>query len=215
MKTKRKLIILSYLVFILILFSCKNGGSQKNTNEATYLNADGTEKFLVPENLFSDFIVMSSSLYGNNKPSTVVYTVKVTLKNNTKNIYQKAFIRGELILVLENGNQLSCTDINYSKSYWGGVISESKSNWKPNEDWNIDQLESCTFSVEYFDYPVKEVYTQYYLELTDQINNTTEEIMISQRDVTDKWLKAKNKIKIGTADCTDNLKDVSQFLGND
>lgn len=215
MKTKRKLIILSYLVFILILFSCKNGGSQKNTNEATYLNADGTEKFLVPENLFSDFIVMSSSLHGNNKPSTVVYTVKVTLKNNTKNIYQKAFIRGELILVLENGNQLSCTDINYSKSYGGGVISESKSNWKPNEDWNIDQLESCTFSLEYFDYPVKEVYTQYYLELTDQINNTTEEIMISQRDVMDKWLIAKDKAKKGVSDCTDDIYSVSRFLGNE
>ncbi|MDE5430720.1 hypothetical protein [Elizabethkingia meningoseptica] len=215
MKTIRKLIIPFFLLFVLMLFSCKNNEHQKIINDAPYLNTDGTEKFLVPENLFSDFIVMSSSLHGDNIPSTVVYVVKVTLKNNTNNIYQKAFIRGELILVLENGNQLSCTDINYSKAFGGGIMSKVKSNWKPNEDWNIDQLESCTFSVEYFDYPVKEVYTQYYLELTDQINNTTEEIMVSQRNVTDKWLRAKNKVMKGVTDCTDNLRDVSQFLGND
>lgn len=42
-----------------------------------------------------------------------------------------------------------------------------RSNMKPNEVWFL-----CKVSKEYFDYPIKEMFTQqFYIEVEDQINN--------------------------------------------
>lgn len=197
------------LLLLILLNSCKDINKEVREEK----NNDGTEKFVCTKNNFSDFIVMSSSLDKFNRPSTVTYTFKGTLKNNTENIYEKAAIRGELILVLENGNELTCNDINYTKNLLGdGIASENRSNWKPNEEWNIDELSSCSFSVEYFDYPVKEIFTQYYINLTDQINNVETDILISQKDVTDKWKIARQKVKNNNYDCSDDVWEIKKFL---
>lgn len=197
------------LVFTLLFVSCNN----KEVSEEK--NNDGTDKFICTENNFSDFVVVSSSSDKYNNPYVTTYVFKGKIKNNTENIYEKALIRGELILVLKNGNELACNEINYTKNFGGdGVNPEIRSNWKPNEEWDVEQLKSCSFPIEYFDYPVKEVFTQYYLQLTDQINNTEIELLISQRDVTDKWYVAKNKVKKNLVDCNDKAFELSIFLKN-
>lgn len=211
-KTMKNSTILSALFFT-ILLSCNKQTDNNNQKLQEYLNPDGTEKFLVPKNRFSNFIVLSTSLRNETKPTSVVYAFKGTLKNNTKNIYKTSSIRGELILVLENGNQLSCNQISTSAKVFGSdALSKYKYNWKPNEDWVIDELKSCEFSTEYFDYPVKEVFTQYYIKVQDQINNTSEEILVSQRDVTERWLRAKEKAKNNNSDCEDNIFSISKFI---
>ena len=201
---------LIYVIFAILCLSCNQKNNRGVSEEK---NNNGTDKFICTENIFSDFIVLSSSLDKYQKPYTSAYFFKGKLKNNTENIYKKVSIRGELILVLENGNELNCSDINITKSLLGdGIISDYRSNWKPNEEWEIKELKSCNFSIEYFDYPVKEVFTQYYLQLADQINNTETEIMISQRDVTDKWKIAQKKIQNNSVDCDDDIWKVSKFL---
>ena len=195
------------LVFTLLFVSCNN----KEVSEEK--NNDGTDKFICTKNNFSDFVVVSSSSDKYNKPYVATYVFKGKIKNNTENIYEKAIIRGEMILVLKNGNELTCNDMNYTKVFGGdGVNPEIKRNWKPNEEWNIKQLKSCSFPIEYFDYPAKEVFTLYYLQLTDQINNTEIELLISQRDVTDKWNVAKNKVKKNFADCSDKVFELSNLI---
>jgi hypothetical protein len=159
--------------------------------------------FICTENKFSDFVVLNSSLDKLQKPNTVVHLFKGTIKNNTPNIYKSVTLTAELIFVLENGKELSCKDISYTRSLLGGSIPEFRSDWKPNEEWTIGKIETCSFDVEYFDYPVKEVYTQYYMKLEDQINNSEKEIMVSQRDVTEKWLRAKKKATSNIVDCSD------------
>lgn len=201
------------LLAVFMFNSCNESKNSKEVSEEK--NNNGTDKFICTENNFSDFIVLSSSLDKYQKPYTSAYFFKGILKNNTENIYKKISIRGELILVLENGNELNCSDINITKSLLGdGITPDYRSNWKPNEEWKIDELKSCSFSIEYFDYPVKEVFTQYYLQLTDQINNTETEIMISQRDVTDKWKIAQKKVKNNNIDCDDDIRKISKFLKN-
>ncbi|MCZ8330701.1 MAG: hypothetical protein O9282_05255 [Flavobacterium sp.] len=196
------------LVFTILCLSCN-----KNKEVSEVKNNDGTDKFICTKNNFSDFVVVGSSSDRYNKPYLVTYVFKGKIKNNTENIYEKAFIRGELILVLENGNELTCDDINYTKDFGGdGVNPEIRGNWKPKEEWDIEQLKSCGFPIEYFDYPIKEVFTQYYLQLTDQINNIETEILISQSDVTNKWKLAQKKVKNNSVDCEDKAFDLSKFL---
>lgn len=201
---------LLYLISAMILCSC-NRTSNKEVNNLE--NLDGSEMYNCVENRFSDFVVLSSSLDKNQKPNTSTYVFKGTLKNNTQNTYKGVTFWGELILILENGNELSCSDINYAKSLLGdGIALKYKSNWKPNEEWIIPKIETCKFSIEYFDYPVKEVYTQYFMELEDQINNTKTKILISRRDVTKKWMQAKIKVINRSIDCSDNSIEFSQFM---
>lgn len=201
---------LIFVVFAILCLSCNQNNSKDVSEEK---NNNGTDKFICTENNFSDFIVLSSSLDKYQKPYTSAYYFKGKLKNSTENIYKKVSIRGELIFVLENGNELNCSDINITKSLLGdGITPDYRSNWKPNEEWKINELKSCSFSIEYFDYPVKEVFTQYYLQLTDQINNTETEIMISQRDVTDKWKIARKKVRNNNVDCDNDIWKISKFL---
>lgn len=197
------------LVFTILCLSCN-----KNKEVSEEKNNDGTDKlFICTKNDFSNFVVFGSSSDKYNKPYMVTYVFKGKINNNTENIYEKAIIRGELILVLKNGNELTCNDINYTKVFGGdGVNPEMRSNWKPNEEWDIEQLKSCSFPIEYFDYPIKEVFTQYYLQLTDQINKTETELLISQSDVTNKWKFAQKKVKNNSVDCGDNAFDLSKFL---
>lgn len=195
----------------MILYSC-NKTSNKEVNNLE--NLDGSEMYNCVENRFSDFVVLSSSLDKNQKPNTSTYVFKGTLKNNTQNTYKGVTFWGELILILENGNELSCSDINYTKSLLGdGIALKYRSNWKPNEEWIIPKIETCNFSVEYFNYPVKEVYTQYFMELEDQINNTKTKILISRRNVIEKWLKAKRKTISGNIDCSDNSVEFNKYIG--
>lgn len=196
------------LVFTLLCVSCN-----KNKEVSEEKNNDGTDKFICTKNDFSNFVVFGSSSDKYNKPYVVAYVFKGKINNNTEYIYEKAIIRGELILVLKNGNELTCNDINYTKVFGGdGVNPEIRSNWKPNEEWDIEQLKSCSFPIEYFDYPVKEVFTQYYIQLTDQINKTETELLISQNDVTNKWKFAQKKVKNNSVDCGDKAFDLSKFL---
>ncbi|MDQ6471409.1 hypothetical protein RB619_12200 [Flavobacterium sp. LHD-80] len=147
------------------------------------------------------------------KPNTVTHVFKGVLKDNTTNIYKKVTLTTELIIVLENGNELTCNDINYTKSLLrDGISPQFRSNWQPNEEWVIDEIKTSSFPVEYFDYPVKEVYTQYYIKLTDQINNTETEIIASQKDVTEKWLNAKSKVKNDIVDCSNNSFEFRKFI---
>ena len=167
--------------------------------------------FICTENRFSNFVVLSSSLDRMRKPRTVTHAFSGILKNNTSNIYRKVTLTAELIFILENGNKLYCKDINYKKTLLGdGITPCFRSNWKPNEEWAIAKIKTCSFPIEYFDYPVKEVYTQYYFKLTDQINNIETVIMASQRDVTEKWVNAKNKVVNNTVDCSDD--EFNNFL---
>lgn len=198
---------LVYLIFAVLLFSC-NKTSDKELQEGQ--NQDGSDMFICTENKFSDFVVLSSSLDKMQKPRTVTHMFKGILKNNTSNIYKSVTLTAELIFILENGKELSCKDISYTRSLLGGAIPEFRSNWKPNEEWAIDKIGTCTFDVQYFDYPVKEVYTQYYMRLEDQVNNTEKEIMVSQRDVTQKWIRAKNKVKNNVIDCSDY--DIKKYI---
>jgi hypothetical protein len=147
---------------------------------------------------------------------STVYVFKGVLKNNTKNIYKSATVEGEVILVLENGNELSCSSIDSSFDPVLSSIanSQTKYDWKPNEIWSIDELKSCTIPVEYFNYPVKQVFTQYYIDTKDQINNTSEKILVSQRDVTDRWLKAKDKVENNISDSNDYSFNISKYLQN-
>ncbi len=207
MKTER---IIYFLLLVLLLLSCNK---QDSNSFAPYQNEDGTDKFVLVEKNFSDFIVLNSSLDRSKAPYAVTYAFKGIIKNNTKNIYKKAFIKCELILVLKNGNELNCDKISYTQSLMDdGIYSKVKSNWRPNDQWIIDELQSCTVSKDYFDYPVKEVYTQYYIEVEDQINNQTSDILVSQSDVTEKWNKAKKKIKTGVSDCSDDVWEVPIFI---
>ncbi|MET3538758.1 hypothetical protein [Chryseobacterium limigenitum] len=213
MKTKFStllLILLTPIVFI----TCSKQFSANNEVDTSYLNEDGTDKFLLEKNKFSNFVVLSSSTGRNNDPVSTVYVFKGVLKNNTKNIYKSATVEGEVILVLENGNELNCSSIDSSFDPVLSSIanSQTKYDWKPNEIWSIDELKSCTIPIEYFNYPVKQVFTQYYIDTKDQINNASEKILVSQRDVTDRWLKAKEKIKRGGSDCTDYSFDISKYV---
>lgn len=188
--------------------------SKNESDKASYSdekNRDGSYKYICTQNRFSNFVVLNSSSDRKSKPYLVTYSFKGAIKNNTENIYEKAFIRGELVVVLKNGEELTCDKINYSKEMIGsGVFPVSKRNWKPNEEWILLDVESCRFSVEYFDYPIKEVYTQYFLQLTDQIHNSEIELMISKRDVTDRWKIAEKKYRNNISDCTDT--GISLFL---
>jgi hypothetical protein len=199
-------------IFAVMSISCNtitNKELPENKNE------DGTDMFICTQNTFSDFVVLSASIDKMEKPHTATHVFKGILKNNTTNIYKKAVLTAELIIVLENGNELTCNEINYNKSLLGnGIVPQFRSNWKPNEEWIIDDIKTCTFPIEYFDYPVKEVYTQYYFKLTDQVNNTDTEIMASQRDVTEKWLQAKTKVKNRNVDCSDNSFEFGKFIKN-
>lgn len=213
MKTKFSTLLL--ILFTPIVFiTCSKQFSTNNELDTSYLNEDGTEKFLVEKNKFSNFIVLSSSTGRNNNPESTVYAFKGILKNNTKNIYKSVSIEGEVILVLENGNQLSCSSIDSSLDPALSSIANSRTkyDWKPNETWSIDELKSCTISVEYFNYPVKQVFTQYYIYTEDQINKTSEKILMSQRDVTDRWLKAKKKVEKNLTDSNDNSFNISKYL---
>lgn len=203
------------------LLACNNN-SKKDSNEAINKdttdvnndkNTDGAYKYPCTKNVFSDFIVMNTSLDKNSKPHLVKYAFKGIIKNNTQYIYKSVAIRCELIFVLENGKELTCNDFNYSKDLLGsGVFSTTRRNWKSKENWEIDKVLSCPFSTEYFDYPVKEVFTQFFIEAENQINGTNDEILISQRDVTDLWKIAKKKYQYNSPDCTD--AKVSEFLMN-
>jgi hypothetical protein len=199
-------------IFVIMSFSCNpiaNKELPENKNE------DGTDKFICTQNTFSDFVILSASIDKMGKPHTATHVFKGILQNNTTNTYKKTVLTAELIIVLENGNELSCSEINYTKSLLGsGTVPQFRSNWKPNEEWVIDEIETCTFPIEYFDYPVKKVYTQYYFKLTDQVNNTETEIMASERDVTEKWLKAKNKLTNNVVDCSNNALEFKKFIKN-
>lgn len=214
MKTKFSTLLL-ILFTSLALINC-NKQSTNNELDTSYLNEDGTEKFLVEKNKFSNFIVLSSSIGRNNNPVSTLYVFKGDLKNNTKNIYKSATVEGEVILVLENGNELSCSSIDSSFDPVLSSIanSQTKYDWKPNEIWSIDELKSCTIPVEYFNYPVKQVFTQYYIDTKDQINNASEKILVSQRDVTDRWLKAKEKVNNNISDSNDYSFNISKYLQN-
>lgn len=200
----------------LALINCNKQFSTNNELDTSYLNEDGTEKFLVEKNKFSNFIVLSSSIGRNNNPVSTLYAFKGILKNNTKNIYKIATIEGEVILVLDNGNELNCrsTSDSFDPILSSIANSKTKYNWKPNENWVIDELKSCTIPVEYFSYPVKQVFTQYYINTEDQINNTSEKILVSQRDVTDRWLKAKKKVEKNIPDSNDYSFSISKYLEN-
>lgn len=212
-----KKLILAFIVTINIL-SCNNPKKnennvveEENTEQNSDKNADGSFKYICAKNIFSDFIVMNSSLENNSKPHIVKYAFKGIVKNNTLDIYKSVALRCELIFVLENGNELNCNDFNYSKDLLGsGIFSTTRRNWKSNENWEIEEVLSCPFSTEYFDYPVKEVYTQFFIEVENQVNKTNEEILISQRDVTDLWKIAKKKHQNNSPDCKDTK--VSEFL---
>ncbi|CAD0003354.1 hypothetical protein FLAT13_01637 [Flavobacterium salmonis] len=54
--------------------------------------------------------------------------------------------------------------------------------------------------------------SQYYMKLIDQINNTETEIMTSQKDVTEKWLNAKSKVKNNVVDCSNNSFEFTKFI---
>ncbi len=212
MKTKFSTLLL--ILFTSLVLNC-NKQSTNNELDTSYLNEDGTEKFLVEKNKFSNFIVLSSSIGRNNNPVSTLYAFKGILKNNTKNIYKSATIEGEVILVLVNGNELNCrsTSDSFDPVLSSIANSKTKYNWKPNESWVIDELKSCTIPIEYFSYPVKQVFTQYYISTEDQINNTSEKILMSQRDVTDRWLKAKEKVKNNITDSNDYSFNISKYLG--
>lgn len=209
MKTEK---IIYFLLLALFLLSCNK---QQNNSLAPYQNEDGTDKFIPIKKNFSDFIVLNSSLDNGKSPYAVTYAFKGAIKNNTKNIYKKAFIKCELILVLENGNELNSNKISYTSSLMNNDTDiKVNRNWKPNEEWFIDELQSCKVSKEYFDYPVKQVYTQYYVEVEDQVNNQISDILVSQNDVTEKWNKAKEKIKNDVSDCSDDVWELSSFLSS-
>ncbi|PWB21486.1 hypothetical protein [Flavobacterium sp. HTF] len=200
---------------IVVTVICLSCNSINNKELPENKNEDGTDMFICTENIFSGFVVLSSSLDKMQKPHTATHVFKGILKNNTQNIYKKVTLKAKLIIVLENGNELTCSDINYTKNLLGdGITPQFRSNWKPNEEWIIDKIKTCTFPVEYLDYPVKEVYTQYYFKLTDQVNNTETEIMASQRDVTEKWFNAKSKVINNSVDCSDNSFEFGKFMRN-
>ncbi|MFC5978173.1 hypothetical protein [Flavobacterium salmonis] len=50
------------------------------------------------------------------------------------------------------------------------------------------------------------------MKLIDQINNTETEIMTSQKDVTEKWLNAKSKVKNNVVDCSNNSFEFTKFI---
>ncbi|WP_172283700.1 hypothetical protein [Chryseobacterium sp. LAM-KRS1] len=105
--------VIKFSTLLLILFASLalincNKQSTNNELDTSYFNEDGTEKFLVEKNKFSNFIVLSSSIGRNNNPISTLYGFKGILKNNIKNIYKSATIEGEVILVLNNGNELNC-----------------------------------------------------------------------------------------------------------
>ena len=215
---KTKIIYFVLLLISLCIISCTQNKNESKEEgfDKSYLNDDGTEKFLLNKRKFSNFLVLSSSIGRNNDPVSTVYVFKGVLKNNTKNIYKSATVEGEVILVLENGNELSCSSIDSSFDPVLSSIanSQTKYDWKPNEIWSIDELKSCTIPVEYFNYPVKQVFTQYYIHTKDQINNASEKILVSQRDVTDRWFKAKEKIDNNISDCSDYSFEISKYVEN-
>ncbi len=197
-------------IFILLfLLSCNSAKDP----EAEVKNTDGSYKYDCVNNIFSDFVLMHSSLDKSRKPFLLTYGFKGDLINNTSDIYEKAFLKLHLILVLDNGTELNCDKTNYGKDLIGnGVFSTIEYNWIPKSKWKVNAIKTCTLSTDYFTYPVKEVFTQFYLELIDQVNNTHKEILLSQRDVTEKWKKAKLKFKENKTDCSDTQEN--EFIQN-
>lgn len=198
--------IILMLLVIFTLIGCKDNAKEN------YKNSDGSDKFICTVNNFSDFIITSSSLDKNYRPYSIVKAFSGKIKNNTKTIFKKAIMTPEIIFELENGNTLSSADIDITKSLGGNPEFKIISNWKPNEEWNIDYLETCSFSVEYVDYPIKSVYSQYYIEVEDQINNTNENILVSQRNITDLWKKVVKKVKEGKVDTDDYPSNKEKFI---
>lgn len=198
------------MVFSLLILSCNKKSNVNNLDDTK--NSDGTEKFICSKNKFSDFIVLSSNLDNTNKPRTIIKSFRAYIINNTNTIYKKAVLRPEIILELENGKTLSSKDIDYTRSLGGNPTFELKTNWKPNEEWYIDNLSTCSFSIEYIDYPVKNVYSQYYLEYEDQINGTNNELLVSEKDITKEWKAVIKKVKNKITDSDDSSRNISKFI---
>ena len=196
--------------FLFIFISCQ---SNKSSND-NYKNIDGTEKFICTKNKFSDFIISSVDYDKSNKPYEIVKAFRGKIINNTKTIFKKAIIRPEIILELENGNTLSSIDIDITKVLGGSPEFEIITDWKPNQEWEIDYLETCSFSVEYVNYPIKKVWSQYYVEIEDQINNKNDNILISQSDITENWKTVIRKVNSKISDCNNNKDSKQKYLDN-
>jgi len=125
----------------------------------------------------------------------IKYSYQGELKNNTPNIYKKAIVRTQLFFTLQNQNILTCDEIDYTKEFLGSLDFKLRSNWKPEEKWQLKELESCSFSIEYADYPITKVRIQYYIELWDQINESHSNFLLLEKDVTDKWENLLRNLK--------------------
>lgn len=175
--------------------ACNNSNSDPN---ADLKNANGKWKFDCTKIGFDDFVILEGL---NKNPSTIKYVFSGNLRNNTANIYKKVFARCELFFELKNGNVLSSEEM--TGKYTNGLNFYNWRNWKPQVEENISKLTSSSFGIDYIDYPVVKVMKRTTLELTDEINNTEESIIIGQSDVTDKWKIAIKKVEAGKFDCSD------------
>jgi hypothetical protein len=121
----------------------------------------------------------------------IIYVCKGSLRNNTSNIYKKVVVNMRVIINLENGQQLTDQSINDDDklAFFSGLGSlHIEDMVEPGKDYEMKEFESAQIDPKYADYPVKSVFVQFTAGTNDEINNTaTEDILIKNEDVTDKW----------------------------
>jgi len=168
------LIAICFLVSLNSLFciSCKSGINQRAESSDFTMNTvqEGFKK--------DDF-------------GQIIYVYKGSLRNNTSNIYKQVKINMRVIINLENGQQLTDQSINDDNklAFFSGLESlHIEDMVEPGKDYEMKEFESAQIDPKYADYPVKSVLIQFTAGTNDEINNTsTEDILIKNEDVTDKW----------------------------
>jgi hypothetical protein len=167
----KQLILISTIT--LLLFSCnQNKVSGNKKEEQTFKEVKGYK---------SEF----KSLENSN--DNYRYFLTTDIENVSSKIFEKVLISIEVEFTLENGNKI--TEKEYLKTFSGSGF-DSEKFWKPNEIRHIEN-NSAFIPVEYKDYPISKVTAVIYFKTENTIDKENE-IIYSEKDVTDLWKNIKN-----------------------
>lgn len=152
-----------------------------------------------PNCISTDF-TMSSTQEGFKKDDfgQIVYYYKGNLRNNTQNLYKEVRINMRVIMVLENGQQLTDESIHHNDGLvdLSGLFSLHILDMvEPGKDYKVRDFESASIDPSYAKYPIQSVSLQFTVETKDEINGTSsDKILIENEEVTDKWREMVSNI---------------------
>jgi hypothetical protein len=113
--------------------------------------------------------------------------------NLTNNIYKEVKVTMTLEFTLENGTVLTDTDIAAGKDTFGAAPAfDLIQMFQPNQVYEIRDIQTEIFSVDYIKYPIKTVIATFKADIIDDINNVSDEVLIKRTDITTEWTDVLN-----------------------